>query len=203
MCYRTKIAKRKQSYTDRYDKPSDSLINQQQIQFNGFTFPKTPVIANDNPNLITDFQWGLIPHWAKDDNIKKYTLNAKIETLSEKPSYRDSVDKRCLVLVDGFYEWQWLDEKGKKKQMFEIGMPNGNIFSLAGIWSEWVDRNTGEIIKSYSIVTTEANELMSKIHNTKKRMPVVLSRQNENDWLNGNPINDFKNVTIELNAEKC
>ncbi len=187
---------------DRYDKPYDSMIYQPNLQVNAFTFPKTPVISNKNDRIIQDFNWGLIPHWAKDDTIKKYTLNAKIETLTEKPSYRDAVKNRCLILVDGFYEWQWLDSKGNKKQMFEIGMQDRSIFSLAGIWSEWIDRETGEIIKSYSIVTTEANELMSKIHNTKKRMPVVLSRENEFDWINGENHEIFKIVNIDLLAEK-
>jgi putative SOS response-associated peptidase YedK len=156
--------------------------------YNGFQFPLTPVITNKNPNIIQMFQWGLIPFWAKDDSIKKNTLNAKMETINEKPSFRNSVNNRCLILADGFYEWQWLDEKGKQKQKYELTLPKEEAFGFAGLWSEWLNKTTGEIIKSYSILTTEANELMSKIHNTKKRMPVIVSINQEQNWLNGHEL---------------
>ena len=134
---------------------------------------------------------GLIPFWAKDDSIKQYTLNAKIETLNEKPAFKNSVKNRCLVIADGFYEWKWLDEKGRKKQKYLITLPDSDLFAFAGIWSEWQNKSTGEIINSYSIITTEANELMAEIHNSKKRMPVILTKKNEKDWLGGEEINDF------------
>jgi putative SOS response-associated peptidase YedK len=153
--------------------------------YSGFMFPKTPVITNTEKAKIQLFQWGLIPFWAKDDRIKKYTLNARIETLTEKPAFKNSVNHRCLILTDSFFEWQWLDEKGKQKQKFLITLPNNEPFAFAGLWSEWTNKQSGEIINTYTILTTEANELMSKIHNTKKRMPVILSQHNETDWLNG------------------
>jgi len=158
--------------------------------YNGFEHPKTPVIANCNVNSINMFQWGLIPSWATDKSIQKYTLNAKIETIHEKPSFKSSLNKRCLVLCDAFYEWQWLDSKGKRKQKYKIYLPNNESFAFAGLWNEWTDKNTGEIIKSYTILTTEANELMSKIHNSKKRMPIVLRNGKESDWLVENKIID-------------
>ena len=127
----------------------------------------------------------MIPHWAKDDSIRKNTLNARSETIHEKPSFRQVVNNRCLVLSDGFFEWQWLDEKGKKKQKYEITLPSNELFAFAGLWSEWVDKTTGELINSYAILTTEANETMSRIHNSKKRMPMILSRDNERGWING------------------
>jgi len=92
------------------------------------------------------------------------------------------------LLADGFYEWQWLDEKGKQKQKYELTLPDNELFAFAGLYSEWVDKSTGEIINSYTILTTEANELMSKIHNTKKRMPVILSADNEKNWLHGHDL---------------
>ena len=94
-----------------------------QNHINGFGFPKTPVIINTSPDIITNYHWGLFPAWAKDESIRSYTLNAKIETLSEMPSFRNSVHKRCLVIASGFYEWQWLDAKGKHKQQYLIGLP--------------------------------------------------------------------------------
>lgn len=171
-------------------------------RFNGFTHPKTPVITHKEQEIIQPLQWGLIPHWAKDDSIKKYTLNARIETLSEKPSFRNAVNNRCLIITDGYYEWQWLDPKGKKKQPYLITLPNNEAFAFAGLWSEWMDKTSGEIIKSYSIVTTEANEQMSKIHNSKKRMPVVLDRNNENDWLNQMVVEEFSKSEIVFNTLK-
>ena len=174
-----------------------------QEEINGFTFSKTPVIVNDSPGEINMYNWGLIPFWAKDDKIKKMTLNAKMETLEEKPAYRNSVKNRCLILANGYYEWQWLDVKGKEKQKFLIYPKKQEIFAFAGIYSSWKNPITEELINSYSIVTTEANELMSKIHNTKKRMPVVLKQPDLNKWLSGNEVSNFAfPYEVELEAKE-
>ena len=84
--------------------------------YNGFSHPIVNVITEENPKDLQHFMWGLIPSWAKDDNIKKYTLNARHETLKTKPSFKNA--KRCLIFADGFYEWKWLDKQGKKKQKY-------------------------------------------------------------------------------------
>jgi putative SOS response-associated peptidase YedK len=118
-------------------------------------------------------------------------LNAKIETVGEKPSFRNSVDKRCLVIADGYYEWQWLDPKGKVKQKYELCLPNKELFTFAGLHSEWINKETGEIKKTYTILTTEASPLLAKIHNHKKRMPVVLKQEDESKWLQHEPIDHF------------
>ena len=128
-------------------------------------------------------------------------MNAKIETLAQKPSFRDVINNRCLIIADGFYEWQWLDPKGKNKQQYLIGLPNNELFAFAGIYSHWLDKKTGNIINSYSIITTEANPFMQEIHNSKKRMPVILTRENEKDWLNTYPVEDFREVNIKLKAD--
>jgi putative SOS response-associated peptidase YedK len=158
---------------------------------NGFTFPKTPIITNEHPEVIEHYNWGLIPHWAKDDQIKSMTLNARIETLEDKPSFRDVVSQRCLVIANGFYEWQWLDSKGKNKVKYEIGIDNEELFAFAGLYSHWIDSHTGIIKNTYTILTTEANPLMAEIHNHKKRMPVILHPEDEHRWLNSAPINEF------------
>lgn len=201
MCFHSKQSKTAVKVENRFNakrERPDLIITSD--NFNGFTFPKTPVITNLDKTVIKNYQWGLIPSWAKDDSIKAYTLNAKIETINEKPSFKNCVKNRCLVIVDGFYEWQWLDPKGKKKQKYLITKPKEELFSLGGIWSEWTDKTTGEIIKSYSIVTTEANELMAEIHNNKKRMPVILEPEQEENWLKGEEINDFRKCDVKLNA---
>ena len=202
MCFYSRQTKKAVELINRYNA---RIVNELQFEmaneYNGFAFPKTPVITNQDNTLIDHLQWGLIPFWAKDNMIRQYTLNARIETLSEKPSFRDSVKNRCLVIADGFYEWQWLDEKGKNKQKYLITLPSEELFSFAGLWSNWVNKETGEIVKSYTIVTTKANELMSEIHNSKKRMPVILSRENENEWISGEAVLDFAYPEIDLVAK--
>lgn len=161
----------------------------------GFAFPLVPVITNKEMDSIQLFKWGLIPHWAKDMEIRKNTLNARIETIDEKPSFRSYVKNRCLVLIDGFYEYQWQDPKGKVKKPFLMTMPDGEPFALGGLFSIWTDTATGELIPTFTILTMEANEQMALIHNTKKRMPLILTRENEMDWLEGK----IENVKFEEN----
>ena len=90
---------------------------------NGYSHPWVAVILDENPAVATAANWGLLPVWAKDRSLQKLTLNAKIETIAEKPSFRNNVQKRCLVLVKGFYEWKWLDGKGKVKQKHFLALP--------------------------------------------------------------------------------
>ena len=203
MCFHSKQSKDAVTVEKRFNAVVNDLLNFQPGEhYNGFAYPKTPVITNKEPQSIQQLQWGLIPHWAKDDTIKQYTLNAKIETLTEKPSFRNSVNQRCLVIADGFYEWQWLDAKGKQKQKYLIGLPDNELFAFAGIWAEWVSTETGEIKRTYSIVTTEASGIMREIHNSKKRMPVILTPHNEQLWLQNAPLSQFYKVNIALMAEK-
>ena len=158
----------------------------QQIEkSSGFAFPLVPVVTNKEMDSIHLYHWGLIPHWAKDKELRKNTLNARIETIEEKPSFRSYVKNRCLVLIDGFYEYQWQDPKGKVKKPFLMTMPDGEPFALGGLFSVWTDRVTGELVPTFTILTTEANEQMAIIHNTKKRMPLILTKENEREWLEG------------------
>lgn len=203
MCFFTQQTKTAQEVEHRFKATiQHTEMFETAYKINGFSFPKTPIITNQNPNIIQHFQWGLIPSWAKDLSIQKNTLNARIETLEEKPSFKNVVNNRCLVIADGFFEWQWLDEKGKNKQPYLITLPHHELFAFAGIWSEWLHKNTGEIINSYSIITTTADKFMAEIHNSKKRMPVILPISLENEWLNQTPIDHFKFLSLELKAQK-
>jgi len=194
MCFHSKQTKSALEVENRFKAKIENPTEfKSQEHINGFDFPKTPIITDENPEIIKHYNWGLIPSWSKDTDIRKFTLNAKIETLDEKPSFSNSVNKRCLVIANGFYEWQWQDSKGKNKHKFEIGIIHENLFAYAGIYSEWLNNTTGEIINSYSIITTEANMLMAEIHNTKKRMPVILKPEDEKNWLNHEPIKNFAN----------
>lgn len=200
MCFHFKQTSDAQKLKNRFKVKQLPLMPLKSSNFNGFQHPNTPVINHINKESIQLYKWGLIPAWAADEKISEFTLNAKIETLHEKPSFKSNIEKRCLILADGFTEWQWLDAKGKRKRKFEITLSNQEPFAFAGLWSEWVNKQTGEIINSYTIVTTAANSLMAEVHNSKKRMPVILTPQNENDWLNGVPHHEFANCDINLNA---
>lgn len=122
-------------------------------------------------------RWGLIPSWAKDLAIGTQCINAKAETVAEKPSFRSAFKKRrCLVIADGFYEWQ---AQGKRKQPMWIGLNGKRPFAFAGLWEHWKPAE-GEPIESCTIITTEPNELMQNIHN---RMPVILAPSSYDQWL--------------------
>lgn len=204
MCYRTKLNSKlaaiEKSMEARFIEPELFTPHK---EINGFTHVATPVITDDNQGEIEMFHWGLIPFWAKDDKIKRMTLNAKIETVEKKPAYRNSVNNRCLVIADGYYEWQWLDPKGKEKQKFLLEPEDQEIFAFAGLYSSWNNPETNESINSYTIITTEANELMSEIHNNKKRMPVVLKKGDHARWLSGEDVEKFAfPYEVELKATK-
>jgi putative SOS response-associated peptidase YedK len=204
MCFHSKQSKSATEVQNRFKAViDDPLMFKAQNHINGFDFPKTLVILDEKPDIITHLNWGLIPSWSKDEEIRKYTLNAKIETLEDKPSFKNYINKRCLVIADGFYEWQWLDAKGKNKVKYEIGLENEELFAFAGLYSEWINDNTGEIRKTYTIVTTEANSLMAEIHNVKKRMPVILEPEDEQKWLEHSSIFNFKYpYEVKLVAKK-
>ncbi len=124
-------------------------------------------------------RWGLIPHWAKDISIGSRMINARAETLAEKPSFRSAFHKRrCLILADGFYEWQKQD-KGPK-QPYRIARRDGGPFAFAGLWERWRDPTGDSLIESCTIVTTNANTLLRPIHD---RMPVILPPPNFDAWL--------------------
>lgn len=157
---------------------------------NGFDHFPSPVILPDGQGTLMN--WGLIPWWTKSlqdaARIRTQTLNCVSEEGFEKPSFKDSLNdgKRCLIPVTGFFEWRWGDKAGKNKYPYYIFLRDQKIFSLAGIYSNWTDKETGEIMSTYSVMTTKANPLMERVHNNKKRMPVIIDRQYENDWLKNN-----------------
>ena len=133
------------------------------------------VIAENGKRKLEMLHWGLIPSWAKDPEIGNRMINARAETVAEKPSYRKAFqERRCLILADGFYEWQKTDNG---KQPFYIRMQDESPFAFAGLWESW--RN-GREIRSCTIITTAPNELAAPIHN---RMPVILDPEDYEMWL--------------------
>ncbi len=135
------------------------------------------VLRNGSTHLSM-LHWGLIPSWARDESIGSRMINARAETLAEKPSFKNLLSrKRCLIVADGFYEWK---AEGKSKTPMYITMQDNQIFAFAGLWDQWKGSD-GRQIQSCTIVTTEPNDLMATIHN---RMPVILRPGAYEDWLN-------------------
>jgi putative SOS response-associated peptidase YedK len=133
------------------------------------------VVEEDDKRKLEMLHWGLIPSWARDPAIGNKMINARAETVPEKPSFRSAFKKRrCLVLADGFYEWQKTDDG---KQPYHIKMQDDSPFAFAGLWETW---KNGEEIRSCTIITTDANDLMSEIHH---RMPVILHPEDYAMWL--------------------
>lgn len=191
MCYQTRLIKKKEELMERFNAALDELNDYEPLKFcSAFEHPKTPVITNVSPNTIQQFNWGLIPSWSQDESIRNYTLNARVETLSEKKSFKDVIQNRCLIIADGFYEWQWRTKSGSKKEKYLITLPNQELFAFAGIYSQRVSFDNTKV-NTYTIVTTHANELMSEIHNTKQRMPIILKPEDEQHWLQGENYKDF------------
>lgn len=160
----------------------------------GFTHPELLIYTDRSPQFPEIATWGLVPHWVKNEaELKKQwnnTLNARGETIFEKPSFRSSAkSNRCIIYVDGFYEHHHY--KGKTYP-FYIYRKDKNPMALAGLYSEWSNPEKGGVINTFSIVTTSGNSMMAKIHNNPKlkgpRMPVILPSQLEDKWLE--PIND-------------
>lgn len=137
-----------------------------------------PAVLNDGErNRIGELKWGLVPSWAKEPSIGSKMINARAETISEKPAFRGLITrKRCILPADGFYEWR---KNGDKKQPYRIVLQRVQIFSLAGLYETWVGPN-GEKVSTCTIITTEPNALMASIHD---RMPVILRPDDESVWL--------------------
>ncbi len=153
--------------------PADGL----QPRYNAAPTQYLPVILNDGPPAIQLLQWGLVPFWAKDPSIGSRMINARAETLAEKPAFRAALKKRrCLVLADGFYEWQ---KTPTGKQPMRITLDSGEPFAMAGLWETW-DAPDGSLLRTFTIVTGEPNELVAAIHN---RMPTILLPEHEALWL--------------------
>jgi len=147
--------------------------------FNAAPSQALPILTNAAPRQIQLVPWGLVPAWSRDPSAGPKPINARAETLAEKPSFRQLLQRRrCLVLADSFYEWQ-ATERGKIPH--RIMLADEQPFAFAGLWDEWVDRATGEVRPTFTIITTEPNELMARLHN---RMPVILpGPEAERAWL--------------------
>lgn len=136
------------------------------------------VVQREAARAITAYRWGLIPHWSDTPKTGNRMFNARAETIDRQPAFRHAFSKRrCLVPVDAYYEWK---RAGTVRQPYAIVRPDGRTIALAGLWAGWKDEDTGEVIRSFTVVTTSANKMMAPIHD---RMPVMLPEEAWERWL--------------------
>ena len=141
-----------------------------------------PIVRHDpesGDRELAIMRWGLVPFWSKDGKAAFNTINAKAETIATNPVFREAFKRRrCLVPADWFYEWQKLGEKSK--QPYVIAMKDRGLFAFAGLWESWKDKETGKTLETYTIITTDPNDMMQRIHT---RMPVILERKDYDRWM--------------------
>jgi len=179
MCGRFTLTADLASIAERFASsvPPPSGIAADTGRYNIAPTQKVIVVSDDGQRYLTTMRWGLIPPWTKDPSIGNRMINARCETLNEKPSFRTALKRcRCLVVADGFYEWQ---KQGRQKQPMRIVLKSRQLFGFAGLWDTWTSPD-GEAIQSCTIITTNANELLKLVHD---RMPAILIPEDESVWL--------------------
>jgi putative SOS response-associated peptidase YedK len=156
----------------------EEVIKRPEPRYNISPTQEVTVVVQREIRQLTQMRWGLIPSWAKDVSIGNRMINARGETLAEKPAFRSSFKKRrCLILADGFYEWQKL---GSVKKPTHIRLRSREAFAFAGLYEYW-ETKSGKMLENCTIITTTPNELLTPIHS---RMPVILNPEDEDAWLN-------------------
>lgn len=207
MCFTVANNKSTRDLQQRYNKKVSELKKAEHnkaVYLSGFAHPVMAIITAEEPDYFSFAKWGLVPGFVNQEEKAKeysdYTLNAKSETIFEKISFKKVIEKkRCLIPVTGFYEWR---ELNKTKYPYFIHLKEEEIFSLGGVYDEWANEETGELTTTFSIITTEANPLMSKIHNVKKRMPLIFPKQTEEKWISDNLAkNEIEHLMQPLNED--
>ncbi len=179
MCGRFSQTKSKQDVKKRFN--VKKIVEDVVPLFNIAPDSDIQVILNDTPDEVSLVRWGLLPCWAKEEKSSYSMINARGETLLEKPAYKRLIkSKRCLIIADSFYEWK---KKEGKKTPYRIMLQNEDLFAFAGLWDLW--EKNGKKIQSCSIITISPNELCADIHD---RMPVILPKEKEREWLSDVPI---------------
>ncbi len=186
MCFSVNVNLVKEELEERYgvDFP-DKYRYEPSYYYHAYGLPEIPAICSDNSSQIRLLKWGLIPSWVRTaedaDEIRLKTFNARSESIDSKPSFSSSFkSKRCIIPVKGFFEWQHI---GKEKIPWYIYSTDNQILTIAGLYSEWTHPESRAIISTFSIITTDANDLMAEVHNSKKRMPAIIDRSVEKRWI--------------------
>ncbi len=193
MCGRFIISKKIEEINERWHVDVDR--EKYKVIYNAAPGQNLPVITQNQPDKLQFFKWGLVPFWAKDPKIGNRLINARAETILEKPSFKYAVQKRrCLIPADGFYEWK---KTKQGKQPYRIYLKDESLFAFAGIWERWQSEN--EELYTFSIITTHANDFMKPLHN---RMPVILTPETEAYWMDENlDIKEIKHLCQPLDDE--
>jgi putative SOS response-associated peptidase YedK len=190
VCNRYRLTHSKQYLTERFEAEAPEEELEDKPRYNIAPTQQVLIVRKEQDEKVRELKtmrWGLIPSWAKDESIGTRTLNARSETITTTPAFRESIlRKRCLIPADGFYEWQKMGSV-KQPYCFEVG--EGEVFALAGLWNEWTSPN-GEVIESCTILTTEPNTLVSDLHN---RMPVIVPPEKYGLWLDPD-VTDFAKI---------
>lgn len=195
MCGRFTLTRKKKEIIEEFQKRFNRKIKDisskvYDANYNIIPSRDVAVIYQRGNQLYFDYhQWGLIPHWSKEKKLGTKMINARIETIAEKPSFRDAFyNNRCLIIADGYYEWlKW----GKEKIPYYFSLENHKLFAFAGLRAVWQD--AGEVITSCSVITANAHEYIAGIHN---RMPVILDTKGELDWIK--PDSNEKKQLMEI-----
>lgn len=198
MCYHTSVPSKKK-LVEQLPEYSIDYHEEPYYHVSGFTRPYLPVSINTNYRTVESAQWKLLPYWVKtEEEAKKYanTCNAESESIFEKASYKPYIQKyRGLLWVDGFYEPHKV--KGKKEtENYYIYQPEKRIFSIGIVVAPWTNQETGEVINTFSVLTTKANELLEEIHNEKKRMPLIIPPDQRDAWFDAKDINEIKKFFV-------
>ena len=194
MCFSVSVNFVKEELEERYGiKFPDKYRYEPSYYYHAFSLPELAAICSGYPDEIQILKWGLIPGWVKSaekaDEIRTKTFNARSESLGSKPSFSNSFrSMRCLIPVKGFFEWQ---HAGNEKIPWYIYGSGNEILTLAGLYSEWRNEENDEKVRTFTIITTDANEMLAEIHNSKKRMPVIFGRNDEKRWIDLNTSSDI------------
>lgn len=180
MCGRSTITASEKVIEDWYDaplpdeKPSDLVLP----NYNVAPTHLHPALLNADQSTLALLRWGLVPFWANDSKIGYKMINARVETIAEKPAFKQALAKRrCIIPMDGYYEWK---KTSDGKQPYRITCPDQVLFSVAGLWETWLDKSTGKELSTYTIITQPSNAKLSSIHD---RMPAILEADQERLWL--------------------
>lgn len=194
MCGRFQLSVKGKQISERFNvEVFDEMYSP---SFNCAPSQQLPVITNKEPEKLNYFKWGLVPFWSKDPKIGFNLINAREESILEKPSFKTAFSqRRCLIPANGFFEWK---KQGKQKIPFRIFLKSEEIFAIAGIWETWKD-DEDKPLHTFSILTTSPNSLMKKIHN---RMPVILNKNDEQAWLFEKDETYLKNLLQPFDASK-
>ncbi len=186
MCFSVNVNLVKEELEDRYGiNFPDKYRYEPSYYYHAFGLPVIPAVCSESPDTVRFLKWGLIPSWIKNTDdaeaIRFKTFNARAESVQSKSSFSSSFrSKRCLIPVRGFYEWQHV---GNIKIPWYVYHAEDEIFTIAGLYSDWIPPGYSEPLSTFTLITTDANELMAEVHNSKKRMPVILSRNDEKKWI--------------------